>query len=142
MPTARPSLTTTSNISVLVCISTFPSPHLPHEGLVGPEQELLTGLASGVERARDLGAPERAIGQEPAVLAGERHALCGALVDDLNADLCEAIHIRFPRAIVAALHRVVKEPPDGVAVVLIVLRSVDAPLRRNAVGSVAASRDR
>jgi hypothetical protein len=55
--------------------------------LVGAEQELLAGLAAGVERAAHLRAAERAVGEQAAVLAGERHALGDALVDDVHADL-------------------------------------------------------
>src|SRR5699024_2067357 len=47
---------------------------------------------------------------------------------DLDADLCQAVHIRLPRAEVAALDGVVEEPLDGIAVVAVVLRGVDAAL--------------
>src|SRR5207248_7488574 len=56
-----------------------------------------------------------------------------ALVDDLDADLGEAIDVRLAGAVVAALDRVVEEPVDAVAVVLVVLRRVDAALRGDAV---------
>jgi hypothetical protein len=45
------------------------------ELLVRAEEELLPGLAAGVEGAAHLRAAERAVGEEPAVLARERHAL-------------------------------------------------------------------
>ena len=54
------------------------------EGLVGADQQLLAGLAAGVEGARDLHAAERAVVQQAAVLAGERDALGDALVDDVQ----------------------------------------------------------
>ena len=44
------------------------------------------------------------------------------------------MHVRFACAEVAALHRVVEQPVDAVAVVLIVLRGVDAALRGDRVG--------
>src|SRR5207247_6358441 len=48
--------------------------HLAHQRLIGAEQKLLAGLAAGVERARHLRAAERAVVEQPAVLAGKRHA--------------------------------------------------------------------
>ena len=59
--------------------------HLVHHLLVGAEQELLAGLAAGVERAAHLGAAEGAVVEQAAVLAGERHALGDHLVDDVDA---------------------------------------------------------
>src|SRR5207247_7906393 len=100
--------------------------------LVGAEQKLLAGLAAGVERARHLRAAERAVVEQPAVLAGKRHALGDTLIDDVDAQLRKPVHVGFARAIVAALHGVVEETVDAVAVVLVVLRRVDAALRRDA----------
>src|SRR5207248_3006595 len=96
-------------------------------------EELLAGLAPGVERARHLRPSERAGVEQAAVLPRERHALGDALVDDLDADLGEAIDVRLAGAVVAALDRVVEEPVDAVAVVLVVLGRVDAALRGDAV---------
>ncbi len=66
---------------------------LPAEGLVGAEQQLLPRLAAGVERAGDLDAAEGAGVEQAPVLAGEGHALGHALVDDLDRDLGEAVHV-------------------------------------------------
>jgi len=55
------------------------------------------------------------------------------LVDNGGADLGEAVHIGLARAEVTALDRVVKEPVDAVAVVLVILRGVDATLRGDGV---------
>jgi hypothetical protein len=101
--------------------------------LVGAEQELLAGLTLRVERAGDLHAAERAVVEQAAVLAGERHALRHALVDDLHADLGEAVHVRLAGAEVAALDGVVEQPLHGVAVVAVVLRGVDPALRGDRV---------
>ncbi len=103
--------------------------HLPHQCLVRTEFELLPGLAAGVERSRNLGTTERAVVQQATVLPRERHALCGALVDDVHADLREPVDVRFAGAIVTALDGVVEEAIDAVAVVLVVLRGVNAALR-------------
>ena len=103
------------------------------ERLVRAEQQLLAGLAARVERARDLRAAERAVREQAAVLARERHALRDALVDDVHADLREPVHVGLARAEVAALDRVVEQAVDAVAVVLVVLRGVDAALRGDRV---------
>ena len=106
---------------------------LAHHRLVRADEQLLAGLTAGVERPRDLRAAERPVVEEPAVLARERHALCHALIDDVHAQLREPVDVGFARPVVAALDRVVEEALDAVAVVLVVLRGVDAALRRDAV---------
>jgi hypothetical protein len=111
---------------------------LPLQRLVGAEQELLARLAARVERARDLGAAERAVGEDAAVLARERHALRDALVDDVHRLLGQAVDVRLARAEVAALHRVVEEAVHAVAVVLVVLRRVDPALGRDRVRAARA----
>ncbi len=103
--------------------------------LVGAQEQLLPRLATRVEGARDLCAAERAVGEQAAVLPRERHALRDALVDDVHADLREAIDVPFSRAEVAALDRVVEQALDAVAIVLVVLRRVDPALRRDRMGS-------
>ena len=129
MPIALPlSSTTTSSISVRVCSVILPGRDLAHHRLVGAEQQLLAGLAARVERARHLRAAERAVVEQPAVLARERHALGRRLVDDLVRHLREPVDVRLARAEVAALDRVVEEPEDRVAVVAVVLGGVDPAL--------------
>ena len=83
MPLAWPSTTTRSSISVRGYIFTPPRPICRLERLIGAEQELLAGLAAGVERARHLRAAEGAVVEQAAVFARERHALGDALVDDV-----------------------------------------------------------
>ena len=111
---------------------------LPAQRLIGAEQQLLAGLAARVKRARHLRAAEGAVGQQAAVFAGERHALRDALVDDVDADLRQAIDVGLARAEIAALDGVVKQPVDAVAVVLIILGGVDAALGGDAVGAARA----
>ena len=104
------------------------------ERLVGAQQELLAGLAPGVEGPRDLGPAERPVGQCAAVLAGEGHALGDALVDDVDRDLGQAIDVGLAGAEVAPLDGVVEQPEDAVAVVLVVLGRVDSALGGDRVG--------
>ena len=117
MPRALPSITIRSSISVRGNICTLPAPDLPLQRLVGAEQQLLARLPAGVERARHLRAAERAVVEVAAVFARERHALRHALVDDVDADLRQAVDVGFARAEIAALHRVVEQAVDAVAVV-------------------------
>ena len=113
-------------------------PDLALQRLVGAQQELLARLAARVEGARDLRAAEGAVGQGAAVLAGEGHALGHALVDDAHAHLGQPVDVGLARAEVAALHGVVEQPPDAVAVVLVVLGRVDPALGGDGVGAPRA----
>ena len=74
-------------------ILTVPGADLPLQRLIGAEQQLLAGLAARIERARNLRAAEGAVGQHAAVFARERHALRDALIDDVDADLRQAIDV-------------------------------------------------
>ena len=114
---------------------------LPHHRLVSAEEQLLAGLAARVEGPRHLRAAERAVVEQAAVLARERHALGDALVDDVDAQLRQAVDVRLARPVVAALDRVVEQPLDAVAVVLVVLRRVDPALRGDAVRAPRAVLD-
>ena len=138
MPRAWPSTTTRSSISRSGEQRDAALFDLPHHRLVGAEQQLLAGLAARVERARHLRAAERPVVEQAAVLARERHALRDALVDDVDAQLRQPVDVRLARAVVAALDRVVEQPLDAVAVVLVVLRGVDAALRGDAVRAARA----
>ena len=102
-------------------------------GLVGADEQLLARLARGVERTRDLHATERTVVEVAAVLARERNTLGDALVDDVRADLGEAVDVGLAAAVVAALDRVVEEAVCGVTVVVVVLRGVDTALRGDRV---------
>ena len=113
--------------------------HLAHQGAVGAEQQLLAGLAPGVEGARHLGAAEGAVGEQPAVLAGKGNPLGHALVDDVVAHLGQAVDVGLPGPKVPALDGVVEQAPDAVAVVGVVLGGVDAALGGDAVGPARAS---
>ena len=105
---------------------------------VGADEELLAGLTAGVESTRDLGAAEGTVGEEASVFTGERHALRDALVDDVRRDLGEAVDVGFAGAVVAALDGVLEKAAHAVAVVLVVLRGIDATLRGNRVGAARA----
>ena len=110
-----------------------PERDLALQRLIRAEQQLLAGLAARVERARDLRAAERSVGQRAAVLPRERHALRDALIDDARRQLRQAIDVGLARPKVTALDRVVEEAAHAVAVVLVVLGGVDAALRGDAV---------
>src|SRR6185295_14634168 len=47
----------------------------------------------------------------------------------------EPMDVRFTGAEITAFDRVVEETEDGIAIVLIVLRGVDSPLRRDRMGA-------
>ena len=100
---------------------------------VSAEEELLAGLAAGVERAGNLRAAEGTVGEEAAVFAGKGDALRDALVDDVDGDFGEAVDVGLAGAVVAALERVVEKAVNAVAVVLVVLGGIHATLRGDGV---------
>ena len=106
---------------------------LAFECLVSAQQQLLAGLAAGVESTRHLRAAERAVVEHAAVFAREGHALRHALIDDVDADLRQAVDVGLARAEVAALHGVIEEAVDAVAIAVIILGGVDAALRGDGV---------
>ena len=108
---------------------------LAGEGLVSAQEELLAGLAAGVEGAGDLGAAEGAVVEVAGVVAGKGDALGDALVDDVVGDGGEAIDVGLAGAEVAAFDGVVKEAEDRVAVVGVVLGGVDPALGSDGVGA-------
>ena len=95
-PTARPSFTTRSSISVRACSSTLPRCTWRASAWYAPSSSCWPVWPAGVERARHLRATERAVVEQPAVLAGERHALGDALVDDVRRSSARAGR-RWPR---------------------------------------------
>src|SRR5665648_463981 len=99
---------------------------------------MLACLTTGIESPRDLHTAKGTVMQQPAVLAGERNPLGDAVVDDRPAHLREAVDVGLPRPEVAALDRVIEQPLDAVTVVAVVLRGVDAALRRDAVRTTGA----
>ena len=61
-----------------------------------------------------------------------------ALVDDVRANFSQAVHISLAGAEVAAFDGVVEETINAIAVILVILRSVDATLRGDRVGAARA----
>ena len=55
------------------------------------------------------------------------------MIDDVDADLRQPVDVRFTRSEIAAFDGVVEQAKYAVAVILVVLRSVDAALRRDTV---------
>ena len=103
--------------------------------LVATDEELLTGLAAGVESTRNLCAAEGAVVQQAAVFAGEGHTLGHALVDDVIGNLSESIDVGLAGAKVAAFDRIVEESVNRVTVVAVVLGGIDPALGGDRVGA-------
>ena len=107
--------------------------NLASQLLIRTQQQLLTGLAAGVEGTAHLRATERTVVEQSAVLASERNTLGHHLVDDVHRDFGETMHVSFAGAEVAALDGVVEQTMNAVAVTLIVLGGVDSALRGDGV---------
>ena len=56
-----------------------------------------------------LRSAERTVAEEAAVFAGEGHALGHTLVDDIDADLGQPVHIGFAGAVIAPFDRIIKQ---------------------------------
>ena len=102
--------------------------------LIGPDQQLLTSLATGVEGTLHLDTTERPGIQQSTIFARERDPLRHALVDDVRADLGQAVHIGLAGPVITALDRVVEQSLHRVVVVAVVLGGIDATLGRDRVG--------
>ena len=111
---------------------------LTAQGTVGSEQQLLTRLAFGVKRAAHLNTAKRTVVQHATVIAGKRHALGHALVDDVGADLGKAVNVGLAAPVVSSFDRVVKQTVDRVSVILVVLGCIDAALCRDGVRASGA----
>ena len=108
---------------------------LTAQGTVCAEQQLLSGLAFGIEGTAHLCAAERSVVKQATVVAGERHALGHTLVDDGPADFCQTVHIGLTGAVVASLDGIAEEAFHAVAVVLVILCRIDATLGSNTMGT-------
>jgi hypothetical protein len=75
------------------------------------------------------------LAKQSAVIPGKGDALGHTVVDDVVADLRQAIDVGFPGPEIAALDRVVEQTPDAVAVVGVVFGGIDAALGSDAVGA-------
>ena len=105
--------------------------YLAAQGAVGAEQQLLSGLAFGIERPADLRATKGTVVEQSAVVAGKRHTLRHTLVDDGVADLSQTIDVSLSSSIITTFDGVAEQTLHAVAVVLVVLRRIDTSLRRN-----------
>jgi hypothetical protein len=109
--------------------------HLPHQSTVGTQKQLLTGLSPGIKGSRNLSAAKGTISQITSILPGKGNTLGNTLVDDIVADLSQAINIRFAGSKIPSLNGIEKEPPDTVVVIGVILGRVNAALSRDAMSS-------
>src|SRR5947209_8394087 len=61
--------------------------NLSLQGLIGTEQQLLTGLSTGIKGTGNLCSTEGSIVEHAAIFAGKWDTLSDTLVDDVDADL-------------------------------------------------------
>src|SRR5258708_12431748 len=71
--------------------------HLLFQGLISPEKQLLSGLASRVKCSLDLHTAKRSSIEKSAIFPGKRHALGHPLADNIEPDLGKAIPVVLPR---------------------------------------------
>ena len=129
--------TTVNNNNVfhfITCIELhLASIHHARERRVSTKEELLSCLALCIERTAYLCTTERTVSKHTAIFTCERNTLSNTLVDDIVRNLCKAIYVCLTGTIVTTLYSVIEKTVYRVAIVLIVLGSVDTTLSRNRV---------
>ena len=100
---------------------------------VSTQQQLLPRLPTGVECSGDLCAAEGAVVEQSAVIARKGYSLRHALVNNVAADLCQAVDVGLASAVVASLDGIFEEAFHAVAIVLVVFGGIDASLRGDGV---------
>ena len=116
-------------------------PYLTHQPGVSTEEELLTGLTSGVEGPGDERTAEGAIGERATILTGKGDTHSHTLIDNISRDLSETMDISLTRAVVTTLDGIVEEAVDRVTIVLVILRCIDTSLSGYGVSATGAIGD-
>src|SRR5690606_6028147 len=80
-----------------------------------------------------LSTTKGTVRQQTSIFTCKRNTLRNTLVDDVYTHLCKTINVRFTRTVVASFYSVIKQTENTVAVVLIILCSVDTTLRSDTV---------
>ncbi len=99
---------------------------------------MLASLAARIEGARNLYASEGTRVEQPAVFTGKRDSLGHALVNDIDAELRQAVDVTLACAKVSAFHGVVKKAEDAIAVIAVILRGIYAALCGDGVRAARA----
>jgi len=55
------------------------------------------------------------------------------MVYNIIAKLCQAVNIGFSGSKIAPFYRVIKKPPNAVAIILVILGGIDTPLSSDAM---------
>ena len=105
--------------------------YLAAQCAVSTQQQLLAGLAAGIKGSAHLCTTERAIVEGSTVVTGKGNTLSNTLVDDVVAHLSQTVDVSLAGTVVATLDGVVEKTVDGVAIILVVLGSVDTTLGSN-----------
>ena len=109
------------------------SSDLTVQSSISSEEELLTGLSTGIECTTHLDTSERTVGKITTVFPCERNSLRNTLVDNGCAYLGKTIHVGFTAAVVSSFDSIVEETIDSIVVILVVLCSIDTSLCCNGV---------
>ena len=109
--------------------------NLPAQGTVCPDQELLSGLPTGIKSPADLRSAKGSVCQKAPVFTSKGNSLGHALVYDVDAHLSEAMYVGLSGTEVTPLDRVIEKTVDAVTVVLVVFGRVYASLGRYGMSS-------
>ena len=64
-------------------------------GLIGTEKELLTRLAFGIKGSGYQSTTKRPVVQQATIFSRKWNTLRNGLIDDVDTDLCQTVHIGF-----------------------------------------------
>ncbi len=111
---------------------------LTRKSRVGTQQKLLPGLSTSEEGTGNLCTTEGAVIKITGIVPTKRNTLRHALVDDVVGHLGQTPDVCLTGAEVATLDGIVEQTVDRIAVIRIVLGSIDAALRCDGVGATRA----
>ncbi len=109
----------------------FSTTDLTIHGRIGPQQQLLSGLAFGVKSSGYQNTPKRTIVQQASVVPGKGNTLSNTLINDIGRNLRQAINIGFSGSVIPPLDGIVKKSVGRIAIPFIVFCGFDPYLGSN-----------
>ena len=106
----------------------FTNTNLTAQCWISTQKQLLSGLAAGIECTGYLSTTEWTVIQQSTIFTSERNTLSYALVDNAIGNFSQTINVSFTSTVVTTLDCIIEQTINGVAIILIVLSSIDTAL--------------
>ena len=87
----------------------FAFANLTAQRRISTQKQLLTGLATGIERTRYLSTTERTVIQQTTIFTSERNTLRYTLVDDVIGYFSQTIYVSFASTVVATFDCIIEQ---------------------------------